>query len=415
MTHRSPRSPGSPRLDSGTTWMLVATVLAAVAAYLFLLVVGRVLGTEDFAPLTALWTIQGLIFTTVFMPMEQLTVRRLNLDTPGATPWRLYLWVISATALGATAFAAATLSRLFTGQWAYLPIMAALIAGYGAFAIGRGYLAGRRRFKDYALVTLSESALRLALAGVLLALSVGALGLGWTLVAGALVVWAWRPLHGERQRAAGALPEAGAGGDLATFVTANAAAQTLVWAGPLVVGGLGAEPAEVSVFFQTFLLLRAPLTVAYNLVSRVLPPFTRLVEEGEAAALRRLAIEIAATGAALAAAGFAVGYWVGPPLVELLLGAEYRPEPLLAALAASGAMLATVALFAQQMIIALRATGRLAAAWLAGLAAAGVLVAVASAGPSLRVGWAFLVGEGLAFALLVAIALTARPRAARTS
>ena len=395
--------------------MLVATVLAAIAAYVFVLVVGRILGTEDFAPLTALWTIQGLVFTTLFMPMEQLTVRRLNLDTLGATPWRLYLSVIFAAALGATAFGAAILDRLFTGEWAYLPVIAALIAGYGVFAIGRGYLAGRRRFRDYALVTLAESLLRLALAGVLLALSVGALGLGWTLVVGSLVVWAWRPLRGERRRAAGALPEAGAGTDLATFATANAAAQTLVWAGPLVVGGLGAAAAEVSVFFQTFLLLRAPLTVAYNLMSRVLPPFTRLVEQGEAAAVRRLVTGIAAAGAALAAAGFAAGYWLGPPLVELLLGAEYRPRPLLAALAASGAMLATVALFAQQMIIALRATGRLAAAWLAGLAAAAVLVAVGSAEPSLRVGWAFLIGEALAFALLVVVALTARPRAARAS
>lgn len=407
MTHRSPRS---PRLDPGTTWMLVATVLAAVAAYLFLLVVGRALGSEAFAPLTALWTVQGLVFTTVFMPMEQLTVRRLNLDVPGATPWRLYLWVVAAAALGATAFTAATLDRLFTGEPAYLPVVAALIAGYGVFALGRGYLAGRRRFKEYALVTLSESVLRLALAGVLLALSVGALGLGWTLVAGSLVVWAWQPLRGERRRAAGAARETGAGADLATFVTANAAAQTLVWAGPLAVGGLGAGAAEVSVFFQTFLLLRAPLTVAFNLVSRVLPPFTRLVERGEGGAIRRLVTGIGAAGAALAGAGFAVGYWAGPPLVQLLLGAEYRPGPLLAALAASGAMLATVALFAQQMLIALRATGRLAAAWLAGLAAAVVVVTLAGASPSLRVGWGFLAGEALAFALIISLALAGRSR-----
>lgn len=388
--------------------MLVATVLAAIAAYLFVLVVGRILGSEEFAPLTGLWTVQGLVFTTIFMPMEQLTVRRLNLDVPGATPWRLYLWVVAAVALGATAFAAATLDRLFNGEWGYLPIMAALIAGYGVFALGRGYLAGQRRFRDYALCTLSESVLRLALAGVLLALSVGALGLGWTLVAGTAVVWAWRPLRGERQRAAGARTEAGAGTDLAAFVTANAAAQTLVWAGPLVVGGLGAAPTEVSVFFQTFLLLRAPLTLAYNLVSRVLPPFTRMVEQGEDMVVRRLVIGIGGAGAALAAAGFAAGWWVGPPLVELLLGAEYRPGPLLAALAASGAMLATVALFAQQMLIARRATGRLALAWLAGLAAAALVVALAGTSPSQRVGWGFLVGEALAFTVIVALALAPR-------
>lgn len=399
----------SPRLDSGTTYMLVATALAAVAAYLFQLVVGRALGPTDFAPLTVLWTLQFLVSTTVFMPMEQLTVRRLNLDAPGATPWRLYLSVIAVTVFGATAFAAVTLDRLFAGEAAYLPVVAALVAGCGGFALGRGYLAGRRRFKEYALCTLSESVLRLALAGVLLALSVRALGLGWSLVPGSLVVWLWRPLRGERRREAAA-PEAGAAAALAGFVAATAAAQTIVAAGPLVVAALGAGAAEVSVFFQTFLLLRAPLTVAYNLVSRILPPFTRLVEQGEAATIRRLVTGIGAIGAALAAAGFGAGYAAGPALVQLLLGAEYRPGALLAALAASGAVLATMALFAQQMLIAMRATGRLAAAWLAGLAAAALAVALGQAAPSLRVGWAFLIGEALAFTLLITATLTGRRR-----
>ncbi len=407
MTHPVSRS---PRLDSGTTYMLVATALAAVAAYLFQLVVGRALGPTDFAPLTVLWTLQFLVFTTVFMPMEQLTVRRLNLDAPGATPWRLYLSVIAVTVFGATAFAAVTLDRLFAGEAAYLPVVAALVAGYGGFALGRGYLAGRRRFKEYALCTLSESVLRLALAGVLLALSVRALGLGWSLVPGSLVVWLWRPLRGERRREAAAAPEAGAAAALAGFVAATAAAQTIVAAGPLVVAALGAGAAEVSVFFQTFLLLRAPLTVAYNLVSRILPPFTRLVEQGEAATIRRLVVGIGATGAALAAAGFGAGYAAGPALVQLLLGAEYRPGALLAALAASGAVLATMALFAQQMLIAMRATGRLAAAWLAGLAAAALAVALGQAAPSLRVGWAFLIGEALAFTLLITATLAGRRR-----
>jgi len=402
----------SLRLDSGTTYMLVATVLAAVAAYLFQLVVGRALGPTDFAPLTVLWTVQFLVSTTVLMPMEQLTVRRLNLDAPGAPPWRLYLSVVAAAALGATVFTAATLDRLFGGEAAYLPVVAALVLLYGGYALGRGYLAGRRRFKEYALCTFSESGLRLALAGVLLAMGVGALGLGWTLVTGSLVVWLWRPLSGERRRAAGATREVGAAAALAGFVAANAAAQSIVAAGPLVVAALGAGPAEVSVFFQTFLLLRAPLTVAYNLVSRIMPPVTRLVEQGETTRIRRLVAGIGAAGAALAAAGFAAGYAVGPALVQLLLGAEYRPGALLAALAASGAILATVALFAQQMLIAMRATGRLAAAWLAGLAAAALSVAIGQAAPSLRVGWAFLIGEVLAFTLLVSAALARRrPRA----
>jgi O-antigen/teichoic acid export membrane protein len=53
---------------SGTAYMIVGTFVAAVAAYLFQLVVGRSLGPTEFAPVTVLWTIQFLVFTTVSCP-----------------------------------------------------------------------------------------------------------------------------------------------------------------------------------------------------------------------------------------------------------------------------------------------------------------------------------------------------------
>ncbi|NIS31831.1 MAG: hypothetical protein GWO04_18600, partial [Actinobacteria bacterium] len=62
------------------------------------------------------------------------------------------------------------LDRLFQGNAAYLPIVGALIAAYGGFTLGRGFLAGRRRFHEYGLSTFAESTVRLALAvGLLIA------------------------------------------------------------------------------------------------------------------------------------------------------------------------------------------------------------------------------------------------------
>jgi O-antigen/teichoic acid export membrane protein len=409
MTEPQTRLPGRTR-GTGTTHMVVGTLVAAVAAYLFQLVAGRALGPTEFAPITVLWTVQFLVFTTVFIPMEQLTIRRLNLDTTHAAPWRLFLVVIGVSMAGAVAFTALTLDRLFDGEALYLLTVAALIAAYGWFALGRGFLAGRRRFREYGLSTFAESVLRLVLAIGLLAAGVGALGLGWTLVAGALVVFLWRPFRGEREREAGAAREQGTGAALATFISANAASQTIVAAGPLVVGALGAPAAEVSVFFETFLLFRAPLTVAYNLVSRVLPPFTRFVERGALHVVRRWAVRLAAAAAVTAALGYVVGRAVGPALVEFLLGDEFRPGAALAAVAASGVVLATVALFVQQMLIAMRATTRLAVAWIAGLVAAAVMIALTDGSASLRVGRAFLTGEIVAFAGLVVGVLTIRRR-----
>lgn len=393
---------------TGTSYMVIGTLLAAVAAYLFQLIVGRALGPTDFAPITVLWTIQFLVFTTVFIPMEQLTIRRLTMSTPHAAPWPAYLGLIGASVVASVLFSALTLDRLLDGEPAYLIIVAALVAAYGGFALGRGFLAGRRRYREYGLSTLAESAVRLGLAIVLVVLSAGALAMGWTLVAGALVVWLWRPFQGERGREAGASREQGTAGTLAAYIVGNAASQTIVAAGPLVVGGLGARPAEVSVFFETFLLFRAPLTVSYSLIARVMPPFTAMVERGAFDLIRRWALRIAAGGVLLAAAGYGVGLAIGADVVALMLGDEFRPTPQLAALAAAGVVLATVALFAQQLLIAMRATGRLAAAWLIGLVVAALVVWPDGASASIRVGRAFLAGESVAFLGLIAAVIRAR-------
>ena len=401
---------------SGTTYMLVGTVVAAIAAYLFQLVAGRALGPTAFAPITVLWTIQFLVFTTVFMPMEQLTIRRLNVTRATATPWALFLSVIAAAMVASLLFTVLTLDRLFAGERAYLPIVVVLIAGYGGFALGRGYLAGRQRYREYGLSTLAESVLRLLLAVALLAVGIEALGLAWSLVAGAFVVWLWRPLRGERLRAPAGQERDRSGRALAAFIGANGSSQTILAAGPLVVGALGAPAAEVSKFFETFLLFRAPLTVAYNLVSRVLPPFTRLVDQGEHATLRRWAIRLGALALIGSVAGYAFGYAVGPQAVAVLLGDEFRPDATLAALAASGMAIATVALFSQQMLIALRATGRLAVAWGVALAVAALTLMVwTGGGDSIRVARGFLAGEVVAMVGIVLMVMVAAGRPAAPS
>ena len=316
--------------------MVVSTFVSAAAAFLFLVIVGRILGPAAFAPITVLWTLQYLAFTVIYVPMEQLTVRRLSRNTPEATPWALYLWVTAASTGVALVFGIVTLDRFFAGDAAFLPIVVVLMVGYAGFLLGRGYLAGQGRFKEYAYAISTESLMRLPLAGVLLAAGVGAVGMGWIMAAAPLVVWLWRPLRGRRHLEARRRPERGATAALATFMLANAASHTLLAAGPLVVGALGGGAVAVSVLGQTFLLLRAPLAVAINMISRVLPPLTRFVETGQISRLRRLGAWMAIAGVAVAGAGFAAGYFAGPGIVAWLMGPEYRPEALLAALAAGG-------------------------------------------------------------------------------
>ncbi len=405
MSHADPPTISRARgpLRSGTAYMVVGTAVAATAAYLFQLVAGRSLGPTAFAPITVLWTIQFLAFTTVFLPIEQLTIRRLNTAHPKDAPWRLFATAIAGTTIVAVGFAAIARERLLQGQWIYVGITAALIVSYGLFALARGFLAGRRRYREYGLSTLAESVVRLALAVAVLLAGFGTVGIAWTLIAGAFVPFIWRPFRYERARSNGNSVEAGSAKVLAAFVAATAASQTILAAGPLVVGALGATAAEVSVFFETFLLFRAPLTVTYSLVARVLPPLTRLVEDGRTSLLRKWTIWLGGAAVLVAVGAYFIGSAVGPAVVELMLGAEFRPAADIAAYAAAGVVLATAALFAQQVLIAMRATSPLAAAWLAALATTVFVIMVTGGGASSRVAMGFLAGEAVALAGLVAV------------
>jgi O-antigen/teichoic acid export membrane protein len=391
-----------PFATPGTATMVFGTVIAAAAAYGFQLVAGRALGPEEFAPITVLWTMQFLVFTTVFLPMEQLTIRRLSATHPEPPPRMLFTAVIGTATIVVTGFAAVTLNRLLAGQAVYLAVVALLIVSYGGFALARGSLAGRHRFADYGWTTMAESVARLGVAVVVIIAGFGVVGVAWALIPGALVIYAWRPFRVGDAAPSAAPATTGTGAALAAFVTANAASQTIVAAGPLLVASLGGGPAEVSVFFETFLLFRAPLTVAYNLIARVLPPFTRAVETGDRDRLARWAMQVGAVTAVVAGGGYIAGRVVGPGLVALFLGEEFRPSAALAAFAIAGVVIATAALFVQQMLVALQATSKLALCWFGGLAAAAVTIFTTTGSASHRVGLAFLIGEGVALVLIVA-------------
>ena len=94
-------------------------------------------------------------------------------------------------------------------------------------------------------------------------------------------------------------------GLLVGLVLAAASSQALLLAGPLVVGILGGTAVEISIAFAVFTLGRAPLTFGYNLLARILPPFTEMAARGEKQELRAWArgMAWASTGLAVVAAG----------------------------------------------------------------------------------------------------------------
>jgi O-antigen/teichoic acid export membrane protein len=414
----------------GTTSVLVGSALSGAGAYVFQVIGTRALGDEAYAPISVLWTIQYLSLTVALVSVEAYLTRTITVhpDDPQTlrrAVARLSLWIGGVAALvGAGAWV--WQEPLFHSAGSDLPLVAvAVVLGYGSLVLIRGQLAGAGRFGSYGFVTGFESLVR-----VLVALPVGLMlattrSLAWTLPLGTFAVLLWWLLSARRRRAsadrwsdpqtrtAGVPLGHSTGRYLLATTTANAASQSLLAAGPLVLVPLGAGPAEISVFFITITAARVPLVFAFGgVLSRVLPSLTRSAQAGEGRRLRRLAVIICASALMIASVGAAAGAWIGPQVVALFFGAPFTPPGWFVALTVAGVTLATAALGLNQILIAMGAELRLVVPWLTGLSAGAVGVLLTQGSPTFRVAAAFVLGEVVALAGLLAALLSVRRNAA---
>jgi lipopolysaccharide/colanic/teichoic acid biosynthesis glycosyltransferase len=346
-----------------------------------------------------------LIFIVILLPIEQLIIRRLTLDrTAAGVPPRVWA-LVAVAAVFSVGYAWIGVDSLLRGDMRFVGFIAATIAVHTVFVIGRGHLAGWRRFRAYGMSSGAASLLRLAVAAAILIVRPTATGFALGLILGPLVIFLWRPLRPVPvDRVALAPDEAGRLGEhglLFGLVLSSAVSQVLLLAGPLAVAALGAGEAVVSIAFATFTLLRAPLTLGYNLLARILPPFTEMAAKGARQELRAWGRGIGIAALLLGAAAAAVGGLFGPPLVGLFFGTDFRPARSVAGLVAAGVVLAGAGLFVGQILVARGQPVRLAAAWLVGVVGAGVALWLAGGGPLERVAVAFVIGEALALTALV--------------
>lgn len=410
------------RGTSATSWVLMGSLVSGVGAYLFQIVGTRSLGEEAYAPISVLWTMQYLILSIALISVEANLTRAVTLaegarGTVGRHTRAVTAWILVTAALvGATSFAFR--EPLFGGLAEMAAVAALLVISYGVFVTLRGWLAGVGRFRSYGIVTAGESVARLLATIVIVAVVATPTSIAWVMPLGPLVVFAWwlrerrKPVVEEPTAASPPPVEASTSRFLAATTLANASSQILLAAGPLVLIPLGARAAEVSVFFVTVTASRAPLGFALGgVLSRVLPPLTRMAHRGEWAPLRRIAVRLGAGTLVLAAAGAAITWLVGPPVIALFFGAAFRPQGWFAAVAAATVLLACGALLLNQILIGMQAESRLVVPWLASLALGAAMVAALPGTPTFRVAIAFMTGELVAlFALLGAVMVATRRR-----
>ncbi|MCP3973097.1 MAG: sugar transferase [bacterium] len=377
---------------------------------------GRSLGAEAFAPVSVLLTIHFLVFVVVLLPVEQLIVRRLTLDRAASGVPRQIVVLVAISGAVAVSYAWIGVDSLLRSDLRFVGFVGATIVTHAVFVVARGHLAGWRRFRAYGSSSAAASLVRLAIAGAVLAVRPTASGFAVGLILGPLVVFLWKPRQQVVVRHKELAPDEVARMDdhglLSGLVLSSAASQVLLLAGPLLVAALGGGEALVSVAFATFTLSRAPLTFGYNLLARVLPPFTEMAARGERSELRAWGRGLGIAAVLLAAVGAAVGWFVGPPLVGFAFGTSFRPGGWVAAVVAAGVVLAAAGLFVGQVLVARGEPLRLAAAWLAGIGGAFVAVLVAGGDPLERTALGFFAGEVVALTALVVatVAVVGRER-----
>ena len=388
----------------GTTFMVAGGLIGAVGAYVFQVYGGRQLGTEAFAPIAQLWTVFFILATVLLVPIEQYVTREVA-SGRRALPHDLKPAAIVALvgAVVGGGFVALTLDRLFEGNLQYVLHIVLLLFGYALLFVGKGVLAGRRRFADVGWVLVIESLIRVVAGVVAIQLVASAVSLGWAMVIGGFSVLAmrwWRHDQGDLKA-----PASSASSFLGGYVGATSSSQLLLSGAPIAAAALGADPALVSIVFVTFTLFRAPLTLIFALQGRILPYLVGVAGSGDRGSLARIAKVVIVGGAVLAGLGGLVGWLVGPDVVTLLFKAEFAPSSLVAAFAAAGVMAAAAAQIAGQVLVAEGRTSRMSAAWVTGLLVAVVAMLLLGGAPDLRVALAFVIGQGVALILMAVLAI----------
>jgi O-antigen/teichoic acid export membrane protein len=153
------------------------------------------------------------------------------------------------------------------------------------------------------------------------------------------------------------------------------------------------------------------MSASYNLIARVLPGLTRDAAAGNHAGVNRLVLRLAIIGSGLAIAVGLASSAVGPRLVEVLYGTDFRPSSSLVGMAAAAVVFGIVGLGTTQVLVGRGHTDRLAAVWLLAVAVAAAVIVLVDADPTIRVVAAFLGGEAVAMIGLTVSALIPESRA----
>ena len=379
------RYPIVDRLPEGTVAVGGGLVVNGLAAYAFIALASRDLGPEAYTPVGLLWALSFLLGPGFFQPLEQEVARIVAARSDRRIgPVVRTAGCVGASMVGLLGVLALLLGDrirhdLFDGHGLLLVGLLLVLVGLGIGHLVRGVLAGLGRFGGYARYFIGDGVGRLVIVLVLVATAggVGAYGLAVGLAPFIGVALA---LAGQRELSleGPAEPVGAFSRALGALLVASVATALVLNVSPLAVEVLaGPDQADdPGRFLNALLIARVPLFFFQAVQASLLPRLSALVGAGRFDELVHVFRRLLCLVVGIGGVAVAVCAVFGARIVEFAFGADFAVERQDMVLLAGSSAVLMVALSFAQALMACRAQGRMALAWVLGLAAFPLVVAL---------------------------------------
>lgn len=268
---------------------------------------------------------------------------------------------------------------LFDGHGLLVVGLLLVLVGLGIGHLVRGVLAGLGRFGGYARYFIGDGVGRLVMV-LVLAATVGGVGAYGLAVGLAPFIGVALALAGQRELSlkGPAEPVGGLSRALGALLVASVATALVLNVSPLAVEVLAGpdQAEEPGRFLNALLIARVPLFFFQAVQASLLPRLSALVSVGRFDEMVHVFRRLLGLVVGIGGVAILVCAAIGTRIVEFAFGADFAVERRdMVLLAASSAVL-MVALSFAQALMACRAQGRMATAWVLGLVAFPVVVAL---------------------------------------
>lgn len=343
-----------PSTRSSVARIGVATAISAICGYTVLYLAARELGPSLFSVFGVFWGAFGLV-TGAANGLLQETTREVRLSlaqrerSPLDTtlPIRIAFAFAIASAVGVVGTAPLWASHVFTEfRWLSVALLAGGLAGFCMHATTLGALAGSSRWTQYGVLMVTDAGIRLVVAVVTFAATLGLVGYLWATVAGSMS-WLLLTAISKPTREALKVP---ALVDTMEFlrgarhsIAAAAASAVLVMGFPVLLQSTAGDLGPTGgVVILAVTLTRAPLLVPLTaLQGNLIAHFVDARDRRLTALITPAIIIIIGVGAV----GIALAASVGPWLLRTVFDPAYQAGgPLLGWLTAGAVMIALLTL-----------------------------------------------------------------------